>query len=426
MAELLTRPARANWGGLQGGSGDGSRIRDDFTVLPPEARWDRSIRCERRQGDVAPWASNVSVAQVQASNHHSPGQSRWISLWTRIDQLATYSGLDFHMLHEVHSQGAGTSAPWAENVTTGPLQRQLRRTPTGFNHVWPAAARTPLVLGAWYWAAFGCSHTTGTGGFFEMLLNGNDPIYSQTGIRTSDDGTAWYPKIGGYTWASTPGTDVFYIAGWSLHDSRPTFPGSAPPVDTPSVSIIVPTAGQILVGTLPYEVDVENAPPGSTLYTGLGALGVFDADSALSGDSTQTGALNLAGAPAGGREDGFYTALHDASGTQLATDGFIVSVFPEEEDPPPVEDIAIGFDSVGDDASTFALEYADPDEVTIGADDVIARIPTGSYDPDSRDAVALLLARGFSVTPPFHFFHKVTGERLEKRPNGTFTPYSGS
>lgn len=439
MSRLLTRYRRQDWGGLQGGSGDGSRIRDDFTVLPPDPRVstgeiDRSIRCERRFGDTAPWSNQgqsgaVSVAQVQAAVHQSAGQSRWISMWTRIDQLAAYSNLDFHFIHEVHSQGSQGSAPWGENVTTSPLQRQLRRTPSsGFDHLWPTAARSAITLGGWYWAAFGCSHTTATNGFFEMMLNA-DLIYSATGIRTSGDGTPWYPKLGAYTWDNVQGTDIFYIAAWELHDSRPAFPGTGggPPPASPSVEIVAPPATTtIFVGSLPYEVEVTDAPDGSTLYVGVAPLGEFDTYTDLSGDSTKTGALDLSGAPDAGQVNGLYAALHNSLGTQLDNAGFNVTCFPPEETTPPADPIEIGFASEATSESSFGLDYEVPEDVTVDPDLVVARIPSGTYDADSRAAVALLLERGFTVSPPYHFFHTGTDERLDKRADGTFTPHVGS
>jgi hypothetical protein len=365
MAELLTRPARANWGGLQGGGGDGSRVRDDFTVRPPEARWDRSIRCELRDGDVAPWDGGLEVAQVQASNHHSPGQSRWISMWLLYSQVAAYSNLDFHISHEVHAQGGGTSAPWAENVTT--TQRQLRRTPTGFNHVWPLDARTPIDFGAWHWFSYGCLHTTSTNGFFEVQLD-NELIYEESGIRTSDDGTSWYPKLGWYRWGSISGTDVCYIAGWSLHDSRPAYPGGGgEPQPTPEVEILVPAnPGQVFIGTLPFDVEHREAPDGSVLYVGLAPSGVTAPapfPHPAEGTDTFSDTLDLSTIPADGSSETMYAALHNSLGSQIAADTVEVQVFPESTPPPPSGPVP-GSLSVSSDTSVIVDGgLADPDVI---------------------------------------------------------------
>jgi hypothetical protein len=366
MAELLTRHRRQDWGGLQGGSGDGSRVRDDFTVLPPESRWDRSIRCELRQGDTSPWQAELDVAQVQASNHHGPGQSRWISMWLLYDQVAAFSSLDFHISHEVHAQGGGTSAPWAENVTT--TQRQLRRTPTGFNHVWPTAARSTIDFDAWHWHAYGFKHTTGTDGFAELQIDG-DLVYSETGIRTSADGTSWYPKIGWYRWGSISGTDVCYIAGWSLHDSRPTYPGGGgEPTPTPGVSILVPASpGQVFIGELPYQVQVTQAPGGSVLYVGTAPGGIeapapFPA-SVAEGDSIVSNTLDLTNAAAAGQNDTLYAALHNSGGTMLALDTEQVTLFPPSSPPPPSGPVPGALTVESDTEVTIAAQLLDPDVI---------------------------------------------------------------
>lgn len=420
MALLVARYRRADWGGLQGGQGVASRIQDDFTVLPPDSRWDRSIRIRLQDGDVAPWASNLEVAQVQASSHHPINTNRWIETWIRYNQVAAYDNLDFHFSYEVHTQGATTSAPWAENLTTS--QRQLRRTPTGFNHVWPASARTPLNLGVWQHHIIGFRNTTGTDGFAEWWLNGTR-LYYETGIRTSGDGTSWYPKIGFYRWASISGTDDAHIAGFAIHDSLPTYPGSTP-APTISVTIDTPAAsGGIFVGSLPYQVTVDNAPAGSTLYTGLGALGVFDEDPALSGDSVQTGTLDLSAAPVGGRTDGFYSALHDSGGIQVAVDTAAVTVFPEETTPPPVDPIELSMEIDVTTDVTIGLDYETPGDVTIPASDVIGRVPGSSTGLDIEVAARLLDAAEFVLSPPIHYFHRTTDERLTRRTDGTFTTY---
>lgn len=337
MAELLTRHRRQDWGGLQGGSGVASRIADDFTVLPPEARWDRSIRCTLQNGDIAPWSnqgssSSVSVAQVQAATHQdSTRRDRWISMWLRYEQVAAYSSLDFHFSHEVHTTGSALSAAWGENVTTS--QRQLRRTPSGYNHVWPNAARSSLDIGIWHWYSYGFGWATGSTGFAELQID-SSLVYSETNIVTSADGAAWYPKLGWYRYSSVSGTDVCYIAGWALHDSRPTYPGGGGAgggggnVSTPAVAINSPAASSILIGTLPYDVDVTDSPSGATLYTGLGSSGIYDTISPASGSSNHTGSLDLTGIPTAGRADAFYASLLNAQGTQLAQTEVPVTVYP--------------------------------------------------------------------------------------------------
>jgi len=419
MALLVARYRRQDWGGLQGGSGQASRIADDFTVRPPDDRWDRSIRCRLSDGDVAPWDSSLECAQVQASSHHPINTNRWVECWIRYNQVAPYTSLDFHFSYEVHSAGAGTSAPWAENVTT--TGRQLRRTPTGFNHVWPTGARTSLDLGVWHHHIVGSRNTTGTDGFVEFWRDGV-LLSSETGIRTSPDGTSWYPKLGFYRWGFITGADDCHIAGLAIHDTNPGYPGSTP-APTVSVDIVTPTLGQIFVGTLPYQVTVTNAPAGSTLYTGLGALGAFDEDTPLSGNSTQTGTLDLEAAPVGGRDDGFYSALHDSAGTQIAVDTTTVSVFPAEVTPPPVDDIELAMDVTVTTAVVVGLNYETPVDVTIPASDVIGRVPASSTGLDIEVAARLLDAAEFVLSPPIHYFHRVTDERLTRRADGTFTTY---
>lgn len=265
MARLLTRYRRQDWGGLQGGSGDASRIRDDFTVLPPDPdpAVDRSIRCELRTGDEAPWSnqgssSRVAVAQVQAANHtDSSNRNRWISMWLMYAQVAPYTDLDFHFSHEVHTTGSALSAPWGENVTS--TQRQLRRTPSGYNHQWPTAARSSLDIGSWHWYAYGFGWATDATGFAELQIDGV-LVYRETNIVTSADGAPWYPKLGWYRYLSVQGTDVCYIARWELHDSRPTYPIASPPSGPIDVAVKQTTTVQTTIPAGGLSVDFANDP----------------------------------------------------------------------------------------------------------------------------------------------------------------------
>lgn len=288
-------------------------------------------------------------------------------MWLRYEQIAAYSNLDFHFAHEVHTQGGQGSAPWGENVTT--TQRQLRRTPSsGFDHVWPVAARSAIDFGAFHWFAYGFSHTTSTNGFSELQIDGS-LVYSETGIRTSGDGAPWYPKLGFYRWSSISGTDVCYIAGWSLHDARPTYPGGGgEPPSTPGVTSDIPaTSGQTFIGTLPYQVSVVEAPSGALLYVGLAPSGVTAPapfpDPVASGDSVISNALDLSGIPEAGASETMYAALHNSTGAQIGADTVAVRVFPSVPAPPPSGPVLGALEVISDTTVTIAGRLLNPDVV---------------------------------------------------------------
>ncbi len=219
VADLSRRSA---WGGLQGGRGDASRIRDDFNVRPPDARFDRSIRIELRDEDVAPWQSDAEVAQVQAGSSFTYGTERWLSWWVRFEQIAP--GTHWFYL-ETHLPAGGTQAPFGD--VPGATQRQTRMWtgPGTWDTVYGGAS--PTKPGEWQWVAIGTKISAGSDGWYKVLVNGKQ-VYARTG-RTSAAQASWYPKLGFYRPRSTSGTSVAYVAGYQVRSAQPAYPCATNP-----------------------------------------------------------------------------------------------------------------------------------------------------------------------------------------------------
>lgn len=208
-------------------------------MLPPDNRWDRSIRMELRDGDFPPggefaWGSGSEVAQVQSSQYYVYNTVRWTEFWMMFSQLGTYSG--WKLYTESHLPSGGTLAPWGDEALSS--SRRFRHW-TGPGQ-WEAAygGSSDLDMGVWHHFRIAHLNTTGSNGWY-LVYRDNSLILSFNGI-TSAAAQNWYPKIGFYRGSASTGTDIGYIAGFQIHDSDPGYPGTGPS-QPPQVTGLVAT-----------------------------------------------------------------------------------------------------------------------------------------------------------------------------------------
>lgn len=254
MAVIYTGDRVSQWGTWQGPGPDGpanngtaedreARRFDDFTAVPPDPRWDRSIRMKRFQGDYSQWIvadeGSLSRAQLQGPSTVSGtpvypiGSMRWSEWWVRFNSVAVRVSDDFHMYVESHTPSANPGGVWAGNLSENPTVVKMRRWvgPGSFTHIW--VGETPLDLGGWNHHILGCIHATGTTGALHYYVNG-ELLYSATNTATTTQSGNHYPEIGFYTYWSVTGTDDMNIAGFQVTDTQPSYPGESggEPIDT--------------------------------------------------------------------------------------------------------------------------------------------------------------------------------------------------
>jgi hypothetical protein len=241
MAEVKRLTTRADWYGLQGGSGVASRVANS-SVVPPDNRWTNSIRIELRDGDLSPWQADAESALVSSGNNLDwwrYGTVRWTEFWLRVDQVGSSNGW-WCFLAESHLHSGDTQAPWAIDVSGGSLKFRHWVGPT----TWPTqdSAGQSLDLGNWHHYRIGQFMTTASNGWFEFWRD-NTRVHRFDG-RTAFLAEDLFAAIGWYRHEPQSGTAVAYIAGYVIHDVNPGFPGTTPP---PPVTLTAPTS--ITAGT---------------------------------------------------------------------------------------------------------------------------------------------------------------------------------
>lgn len=240
LADLSMRRA---WGGLQGGSGDQTRIADDTNVRPPDARFTSSIHMRLQDGDAAPWdPTRAEVAQVQAGPVYPYGVMRWTSYWIRFNQVAPWSSLDWHIYTEAHRPAGGTSAMWAMNLAND--KNRLRWTASGWNHHFPLETEGPNDIGNWHHIRLGFLPHTSLGRI--VMYRDRTLLYDLAGIQTLGAVEDCYPKIGFYRTIGCNGIDDAHIAGYQITDADPGYPGEIivppPPPSDPCADLRVTLA----------------------------------------------------------------------------------------------------------------------------------------------------------------------------------------
>lgn len=379
MAVIQALATRSDWGGLQGGSGVQSRLADSFSVLPPDARWDRSIRMELRDGDIAPWQSDAEVAQAQRTNTDGGvriypfNTVRWTEFWIRIDQVGSDYAWNFYT--ETHLPSGGTQAPWAMHVNGG--TQKLRHWIGPGSWTVRDGGASSIDLGNWHHIRIGQYITNTTAGWYELYYD-NTRVYRFDGI-TNQNTDYQYPKIGWYRSITSSGTEIAYIAGFQVHDTNPGYPGSGPPAPTTSVSITTPAEGSSHTGTLSWAATLASQPSGYTLYVGLGGASqnIYVAETAVNatGDN-HSGTLDLSGIDPAGETVSLYAALHNSSGGLAASDGVNVTVAPS--DPGQVgQDFSVRIDGTGAVSADFQFSsvVAVSRVASVGFEEVTYRRP---------------------------------------------------
>lgn len=278
MAVIYTGDRVTKWGTWQGPGPDGpanngtaadrdARRFDDFAALPPDARWDRSIRMKRFQGDYSQWipADNGSLSRAQLQGPSSVsgtavypvGAMRWTELWLRFNSVALRVADDFHMFVESHTPSADPGGVWTINTSQNPPVAKFRRWvgPGAFTHTYNAAASCDL--GVWHHYMIGCLHSLSGTGQLSYWRDGVELYASANTANTTQNGNH-YPEIGAYTYWSTSGTDDVNIAGFQVTDTFPGYPGvGGGPIDLPGLQVVGVDA---IIGPGAFGVAFQNDP----------------------------------------------------------------------------------------------------------------------------------------------------------------------
>lgn len=266
MTVIFTGDRVSAWGTWQGPGPDGPanngtsadvalRRSDDFTVLPPDPRWDRSIRMRRFQGDYSQWivtdpANNLSRAQLQGPGIYPMGVWRWTEWWVAFNSIALRESDDFHMYVESHTPSANPGGIWTGNLsgTSGMGQEMFRQWigPGAFTHGY--RSKVNVVAGAFNHYRVGHLNATGATGAVRFYRN-QTLVWSQDGIATTTQSGTHYPEIGFYTYFSVTGTDDMHIAGFRVHDVDPGYPGATGPVNTTGLQVAIANGHNVAGGT---------------------------------------------------------------------------------------------------------------------------------------------------------------------------------
>jgi hypothetical protein len=280
VAVYFTGDRVSAWGTWQGPGPDGpahngtaadvaARCFDDFTNLPPDPRWDRSIRMKRFQGDYSQWIitdnGRLSRAQRQGPGVHPMNALRWTEFWMRLNSLATLNSDDFHMCWEIHTPNADPGGVTTLNLRTGPQQSMFRQWvgPGAFTHAY--RGRATIVFGEWHHYIIGFTPSTTGGGFFACYRDGVLQ-YQQSGYNSTTQSGTHYPEIGFYTYWSAAGTDDMNIAGLRVTDTFPGYPTPAPPSGPIDVSVQQTATLQTTIPAGGVSVDFANDPDRITAH----------------------------------------------------------------------------------------------------------------------------------------------------------------
>lgn len=260
MTQTADLTKRAAWGsGIQGGSGNSSRIRDTGAGL----------LCEMFDGDSAPWndvpgQTRAEVAQVQRSRDDKGqpifpyGEARWIRVRMTYEAIANEPSGDWHFCLESHLNAGGTSAPWAINLKGS--QHQFAYTPVGWKRIFPAKAFRDAKPGEEFEMVIGhLPHTSN--GFFEVWYDGK-LVWETRGVRTIAVAETSYLKVGWYRPIGVTGRDAVVFHEITVHDAVPV--GTPPPPPPPPDPEPEPTV------TLPAAQVVRLRDNADVLYGGLG------------------------------------------------------------------------------------------------------------------------------------------------------------
>lgn len=239
MAIIKALPNRSDWYGLQGGCGVASRLADNFSVVPPDSRWNRSIRIEQQDGCLSPWQSDAEATMASSGNDlgwWKYNTVRWTEFWLRIDQIGSLNGW-WCFITETHLPSGGTQAPWAIDMSSGQIKFRHWVGPT----TWPTvdSPGVPLDPGVWHHYRIGQFMTINSNGWYEFWRD-DTRIYRFDG-RTNATAEDLFGAIGWYRNINQNGTALGYIAGYVIHDTNPGYPGSTPPPPPPIV-ITAPTS----------------------------------------------------------------------------------------------------------------------------------------------------------------------------------------
>lgn len=234
---------------------------------------------------------------------------------------------------------------------------EVRAAQTRFNH---NAGRStprysnysPIDLGVWHHYAVHWKHSTGNDGWFKCYRDG--VLISQwSGGPTDVEADPAYLCVGIYRNAAVDGTAVWRLCGLRVHNGyvppnsigsgsgtaggdtpTPQPPDPQPPAALdPTLSVVgSPSVGQSYVGSVPFRVDVANAPVGAQLFVGI-SPSVASTGAVTPNAGANTGTLTLPNNITPGLR-WFYATLQNSAGVKLAEQTFVIGVSPGTSPPP--------------------------------------------------------------------------------------------